>query len=84
MRSRADAAEREPYRCTAKFRYRQADQQVSIRLSGDTLFIAADEPQRAVTPGQSAVLYRDDQCLGGAIVEAAQPLAAGKLIVTVG
>lgn len=62
------------YRCTAKFRYRQADQQVSIRLSGDKLLIAADEPQRAITPGQSAVFYRGDQCLGGAIVETAQPL----------
>ncbi len=61
--------EGEPYRCTAKFRYRQPDQQVSIVQNGDTLQITADEPQRAVTPGQSAVLYQGDQCLGGAIVE---------------
>lgn len=59
----------ETYRCTAKFRYRQADQPVSIRRDGDILFIEADEPQRAVTPGQSAVFYQGDRCLGGAIVE---------------
>ncbi len=65
--------EGEPYRCTAKFRYRQPDQPVSIVQMGDTLRIQADEPQRAVTPGQSAVLYQGDRCLGGAIVESTQP-----------
>jgi len=60
-------------RCTAKFRYRQADQQVSIVQNGDILLIEADAPQRAVTPGQSAVLYQGDRCLGGAIVETARP-----------
>ena len=59
----------ERYRCTAKFRYRQGDQQVSILQNEDTLYIEADEPQRAVTPGQSAVFYQGDRCLGGAIVE---------------
>ncbi len=63
-----------PFRCTAKFRYRQPDQQVSILQSGDTLFIEADEPQRAVTPGQSAVFYQGDRCLGGAIVDTAIPI----------
>jgi tRNA-uridine 2-sulfurtransferase len=62
------------YRCTAKFRYRQADQQVSIRQNGDRLIIVADEPQRAVTPGQSAVFYQGDQCLGGAIIETVHPI----------
>ncbi len=70
----APMAEGETFRCTAKFRYRQPDQAVSIRQNGDTLFIEADAPQRAVTPGQSAVFYRGDQCLGGAIVDEAVPL----------
>ena len=63
------APQGQTFRCTAKFRYRQADQQVSIRQNDDRLWIVADEPQRAVTPGQSAVFYRGDQCLGGAVVE---------------
>ena len=64
----------QPYRCTAKFRYRQADQQVSILHNGDTILIEADAPQRAVTPGQSAVFYQGEQCLGGAIVQAVRQL----------
>jgi tRNA-uridine 2-sulfurtransferase len=70
----APMAEGEPFRCTAKFRYRQPDQQVSVLRSGDTVIIEADEPQRAVTPGQSAVFYRGERCLGGATVDAAVPI----------
>ncbi len=62
-------AEGEPFRCTAKYRYRQPDQDVTALIAGDELYLSADAPQRAVTPGQSAVLYRGDVCLGGAIVE---------------
>lgn len=70
----APMPEGEPFRCTAKFRYRQPDQQVSILQSGDIVFIEADEAQRAVTPGQSAVFYLGERCLGGAIVDAAVPI----------
>lgn len=63
-----------PYRCTAKFRYRQPDQAVTIVQNENEMIIEADEPQRAVTPGQSAVFYQGDQCLGGAIVESTQQL----------
>ena len=66
-------AEGEPFRCMAKFRYRQPDQQVSITQKEDILYIDTDEPQRAVTPGQSAVFYRGEQCLGGAIVDMTVP-----------
>ena len=55
--------------CACKFRYRQADQPVEATLQGDKLLIRALAPQRAVTPGQSAVLYQGDVCLGGAVVE---------------
>ena len=65
------ARDGEPFRCTAKFRYRQQDQPVTVVLRGDELFIEADERQRAVTPGQSVVLYRGDVCLGGGIEEEA-------------
>jgi tRNA-specific 2-thiouridylase len=57
----------EPY--TAKTRYRQADAPCSItRLEGDTLELAFDAPQWAVTPGQSVVLYDGEVCLGGGII----------------
>ena len=57
------------FRCTAKYRYRQPDQPVEvIRETEDTLRIRSLIPQRAVTPGQSAVLYEGERCLGGAIV----------------
>lgn len=56
---------------TAKTRYRQPDQacQISQHAEGG-LMVIFDEPQRAVTPGQSLVLYQDDVCLGGAVIEA--------------
>ena len=61
--------EGETLQCTAKFRYRQGDQPVEATLRGDKLHIHSLVPQRAVTPGQSAVLYHGDVCLGGAVVE---------------
>ncbi len=59
----------ETLQCTAKFRYRQGDQPVEVTLQGDKLAIRSLVPQRAVTPGQSAVLYHGERCLGGAVVE---------------
>ncbi len=61
------------FACTAKFRYRQSEQGVFVRRNADgTLHIAFDEPQRAVTPGQYAVLYRGDLCLGGGVIESTE------------
>ena len=62
--------EGEPVRCTCKYRYRQQDQPVTAELRDGKLLLTADEPQRAVTPGQSAVLYDGERCLGGGIVAA--------------
>jgi len=56
-------------RLHAKLRYRQADQACIIaELDDDRLVVAFDEPQRAATPGQSLVLYDDDECLGGGVI----------------
>jgi tRNA-specific 2-thiouridylase len=57
-------------RLTAKVRYRQRDQACLVEsIEGDSMIIGFDEPQRAVTPGQSVVLYAGDECLGGGIID---------------
>ncbi|WP_285259810.1 tRNA 2-thiouridine(34) synthase MnmA [Halopseudomonas bauzanensis] len=63
----------EPLRLTAKVRYRQPDQACTLERTADGYLIRFDEPQRAVTPGQSVVLYQDDVCLGGGVIEQAIP-----------
>lgn len=56
--------------CRAKIRYRQPDQACVLRQNDDgTLVVTFEVRQRAVAPGQFAVFYRDDRCLGGAIIE---------------
>ena len=56
--------------CTCKYRYRQPDQPVHVKvLEGGKLHVTARDRQRAVTPGQSMVLYQGDVCLGGAVCE---------------
>lgn len=56
--------------CMAKYRYRQPDQRVHVFIEGDKVLIEAYDEQRAVTPGQYAVLYSGDECLGGGPVSA--------------
>lgn len=54
-----------------KLRYRQADQACRVTTLPDSrLQIDCLEPQRAVTPGQFAVLYQGTRCLGGAVIDA--------------
>jgi tRNA-uridine 2-sulfurtransferase len=61
---------REPVRCAVKVRYRQGDQGARLEPRPDgTVHILFEEPQRAVTPGQYAVAYEDERCLGGAVIE---------------
>ncbi|EJL6844260.1 tRNA 2-thiouridine(34) synthase MnmA [Vibrio cholerae] len=60
----------EPVRCSVKTRYRQSDIACTIiPLSDDRIKVMFDEPQVAVTPGQSAVFYQGEICLGGGIIE---------------
>lgn len=61
---------REPLRCTVKTRYRQTDVPCVIEpIDDESIKVIFDEPQIAVTPGQSAVFYLNEVCLGGGIIE---------------
>ena len=56
--------------CTAKTRYRQADQLCRVEpLGEDRCRVVFNEPQRAITPGQSVVFYQGEVCFGGGIIE---------------
>lgn len=60
------------FRCTAKTRYRQPDQDCTIFAldkTGDTVKVVFDDAQRAVTQGQSVVFYDGDICLGGGVID---------------
>ncbi|NNN43578.1 MULTISPECIES: tRNA 2-thiouridine(34) synthase MnmA [unclassified Vibrio] len=57
-------------RCTVKTRYRQTDIACTlIPIDDNNIKVMFDEPQVAVTPGQSAVFYQGEVCLGGGIIE---------------
>ena len=59
-----------PATLAAKVRYRQQDQPCSLVRGKDGRYLVNfDEPQRAVTPGQSVVFYDGDVCLGGGVIE---------------
>ena len=63
-----------PYKCKAKVRYRQKDQDCTVvEIIGDKIFVEFDSPQRAITPRQSVVFYDGDICLGGAMIESSGP-----------
>ena len=58
-----------PLRCRAKLRYRQPEQPVTVvPMSNRRAVLHFDQPQRAVTPGQAAVLYDADVVLGGGTI----------------
>ncbi|MCX7121360.1 MAG: tRNA 2-thiouridine(34) synthase MnmA [Gammaproteobacteria bacterium] len=57
-------------KCSAKIRYRQNDQPCVIKqIASDCWQVQFNEPQRAITPGQSVVFYDGDICLGGGIIQ---------------
>ncbi|TNH04130.1 tRNA 2-thiouridine(34) synthase MnmA [Testudinibacter sp. TR-2022] len=63
---------RQVLRCTVKTRYRQEDIGCEILpLDDERIEVRFDQPQIAVTPGQSAVFYQGEVCLGGGIIESA-------------
>jgi tRNA-specific 2-thiouridylase len=66
------------FRSAAKTRYRQPDQDCAVEMHADgRLAVVFDEPQRAVTSGQSVVFYDGAECLGGAVIEATNACYGG-------
>ncbi|MBJ6362989.1 tRNA 2-thiouridine(34) synthase MnmA [Paenibacillus sp. GCM10012307] len=66
-----------PLSCTAKFRYRQPDQDVTITLGEDssTVDVVFAQHQKAITPGQAVVFYDGEICLGGATIDKVHKIA---------
>ena len=59
-----------PFECTVKSRYRQQDFPCRVEpLDSETIRVTFATPQSAITPGQSAVFYQGEVCLGGGIIE---------------
>jgi len=54
---------------SAKTRYRQADADCRVRDAGDGIDVEFSDPQWAVAPGQSVVLYNGETCLGGGVIQ---------------
>ena len=59
-----------PTNCTAKFRYRGPDNDVSLEyLDNNEILVKYPEKVKSVTPGQACVFYLGEQCLGSGIIK---------------
>lgn len=59
-----------PLKCTAKIRYNMNDEPCLVEnVESDKYRITFKKPQRAITPGQSVVFYKNDEVLGGGIIQ---------------
>jgi len=59
-----------PIKCTAKFRYRQQEENVQIEyLDSGLIKVLYPQKIKAVTPGQACVFYLNEECLGGGIIK---------------
>lgn len=58
-----------PGKIDVKIRYRHRARAATLRLKDDNGEVIFDEPQRAITPGQSAVFYDDDLVVGGGVID---------------
>lgn len=66
-----------PMRVAARVRYKAADVPATIEPAGELVRIVFDEPQRAVTPGQTVVFYDGDLVVGGGTIEEARGQESG-------
>jgi tRNA-specific 2-thiouridylase len=62
------AALSDEFDCAVKTRYRQSDLPCRVRVGGATVQVSLRKPASAVTPGQYAVFYDGDVCLGGGVI----------------
>lgn len=62
------------FECTAKFRYRQKEQRCFVTQNKDGCYIEFEQNQRAITPGQFAVLYIGDECVGASAIIKGEPV----------
>jgi tRNA-specific 2-thiouridylase len=62
-------SEKKPLTCMAKFRYRQNDNPVTLKYYDDYIEVTYEQGIKAVTPGQAAVFYLENECLGGGIIK---------------
>ena len=60
------------FRCKVRIRYRHQEQWAEVTPRDGGVHIRFDEPQRAITPGQAAVMYDGDTVLGGGVITAAE------------
>ena len=61
--------EERPINCTAKFRYRQKDNDVELSYLDDGNILVKYDNVKSVTPGQACVFYLGDKCIGGGIIK---------------
>ncbi|HLS20917.1 MAG TPA: tRNA 2-thiouridine(34) synthase MnmA [Bacillota bacterium] len=58
------------FTCTAKFRYRQKDSEVTVEIVDENkVLVKFKDRQKAITPGQAVVFYDGDVCLGGGTID---------------
>lgn len=69
-----------PLRVDARIRYRAGPAIATVTCSDGGALVEFDEPQRAATPGQSVVLYSEDEVLGSGTIEAAESSSPSPLI----
>jgi len=60
---------KQPLHLCGKVRYRQPDQSCLLKQHAEGWQVEFEQPQRAVTPGQSVVFYQGERCLGGGVIE---------------
>ncbi len=68
------AATQSPWRVCARIRYKDEGAPATARILDDgRLDVTFDEPRRAITPGQSVVLYEDADVIGGGVIDSVSP-----------